>query len=181
MVNSQRTEFGAICRNLRKGRGLRLRQVAEILGVALSTYGNVESSKYRIVGESKASALATFYRLPAPDRDRLMAAWSATPLSPFSEKRQERFEKLKQSRKLAKLVPALKLSLCEVLGMHIGLMDDDKICVCDFGGEPCEVCKGLTTLELDTFSTKDHALLQLTKLQDKLEAARAAAQNGAKP
>lgn len=176
MDNNPELVFRVMLRDLRKRRGLKLRQVAEVIGVAPSTYGNAESSAFRVFGEGKAAAVADFYRLTGSDRESFMSAWAATKLSPFSEKRREIWHANNERRSAARRLPKLELAMAELLGVHIGAMDDDKICVCDFGNV-CEVCAALELLGLDRFSTRDHAIDQIAKLQEKL----AAAQNGAKP
>lgn len=176
MEYHRRTPFGARCRELRISRHLKQRQVAEAIGIAGSTYGNLESAAHRVIAGDKAVALADFHKLAASDREVFLALWEATPLSGFTLKRRERWRTLNERRSLAKRVPALELSLCLVLGVHIGLTDSDKVCVCQpFGGDPCEVCEALTVLGLDTYTTREVAIDQLSKLQGKLEAARAAA------
>lgn len=162
-------------------RNLKLRQVAEAINISASTYGNLESSPHRVVSANKAAAIADFYRLTPPDRDALMRMWEATPLSEFSERRREKWKIQNERRSLARRVPRLEYALCLLAGMHIGLQDDDKVCVCELDSDPCEVCEALSALGLDAYSTKDHAIAQLAALQGKLEAARAEAQNGAAP
>lgn len=169
---------------------MKLRNVAEILGVAVQTISNIECAPHRVVGEHKAIVLAEMFRLgpnTVPDRGSFMAAWEATPISRFSADRAERFKKLNEGRNARRRQPRLEYALCCLAGMHIGMVEDDaRICVCEIGpqgriGDPCEVCEALSVLGLDTYSTREHAIDQLATLQGKLEAARAAAQNGATP
>lgn len=182
MESHQRTAFGARCRELRMARNLKLRQVAEAIGISHSTYGNVESSKFRVVSMTKACSLADFFKLTGPDRVSFLTMWEETPLSKFSEERRAKWRVQNEGRNARRLVPRLQYALCCLAGMHVGMVEDEtRICVCEIGGDPCEVCEALSVLGLDAYSTREHAINQLAALQGKLEAARAAAQSGATP
>jgi len=111
MDQSIRSEFAAICRNLRIERALKQRQVAEAIGVKLATYGNLESSRFKVISDRRAEALSGFYGLSAEDHERLMLASAACPLSPGGEIRRATWAKLNTQRSKAKNHDALKLAL----------------------------------------------------------------------
>ena len=121
----------------------------------------------------------SLYQLPPTGASALLEAWDRCPLSPYGERQRQKWDKRNVMRSKSKMYDVLRVCLTEVLGVHIGAMDDDKICVCDFDNV-CEVCASLEALGLDRYSTRDHAITQLAALQGKLETARAAAQNGAR-
>ncbi|SRR6266568_2122555 len=171
-----KSDFAMMCRELRVQKGLKQREVAERIGVKTSTYGNIECSEFKVIRAERVSRLIALYQL-APDRaSAFSAAWARCPLSPYGEKQRKTWETRNKQRSKAKNHDRMQWSLCLVLGVHIGLTDSDKVCVCQpFGGDPCEVCEALTVLGLDTYTTREVAIDQLSKLQGKLEAARAAA------
>lgn len=177
--SSKRTQFGAKCRELRQRRGLKLRQVAEAIGLSTSTYGNIESSGFRVVGRDRANLIANFHRLDDADRESLLALWEATPLSKFAEGRKEKWREQNERRSAARMLPKMRIALCELAGVHVGAVPEDQICACvhEFAEDSvCEVCTSLELLGLDRFSgDRARTINQLAALQDKLEAERAAA------
>lgn len=184
-LSREKPEFAILCRNLRVNHKpyLKQREVAKAIGIAPSTYGNVESSMYMVVGQSAAHRIANFYELNGPDRDHLLAAWRKLPLSPYGEKRKKEFSRRNAMRSKAKLADKLKRSLAECLGLMLpqfSEVNEGKVCACAFDSdELCEVCMALDNLGLDTYTTLDKAISDIAGLQSKLEAERA--QNGATP
>jgi transcriptional regulator with XRE-family HTH domain len=174
-----RSEFGNLCRDLRIAHGLKQREVASGIGISPGAYGNLESSPFKVVRKDKAKKIAELYRLDVKASSDLMAAWERCPLSEGGEKRRAIWQQKNAQRSKAKRHDALEVALCEMLGVHIGAMDEDKICVCEFAGDPCEVCAALGVLGLDPYSTRDNAITQLAKLQEKLVAKRDAAKETA--
>lgn len=173
-----------MCRDLRLKNRYKQREVAVGIGVKPSTYGNLESSRWMVIGEDRARRIADFYHLDRESADRLMAAWAKLPLSPDGEKRKKYYQKRNLQRSKAKHHDRLMRSLAEVLGVYLSEHQTDAgICHCSFDrDEPCEVCMALENLGLDGFTTLARAHEQLAALQDKLEAQRAAAaQSGSPP
>jgi transcriptional regulator with XRE-family HTH domain len=183
MNSHQKSDFAVMCRDLRIRKGLKQREVAEHLGVRPSTYGNVESSPHKVIRREKAIRLAELYRLPPTGAAELLAAWDRCPLSAYSVRQRAHWEKRNLHRSKAKMHDRLQIALCELLGVHIAAVPDEQVCVCvqDFVEDSvCEVCTALELLGLDRFAGSRAATTgQLAALQDKLEAARAAAQKPA--
>lgn len=157
-----------MCRDLRVKHRYKQREVAVGVGVKPSTYGNIESSRWMVVGEEGAKRIADFYRLDSASRVSLLEAWARLALSPGGEKRREYYARLNQKRSKAKHHDRLKRSLCEVLGL---LLPDyqQPVCACSFDREEaCEVCMAFENLGLPPFTTMPKAIQDLAKLQDKL-------------
>lgn len=178
-----------MCRELRRNDGFgsdprrryfKQREVAESIGVATSTYGNIESSRYMVVGEPGAKKLATFYGLTGPDREKFLAAWRKLPLSKHGEKRRKEFARRNSQRSKSKHHDLLMISLAEVLGLMFSVAPDpDTLCHCQLeldgvtrAGPLCEICLALDNLGLPPYSTSASTIAGLAVLQDKLEAAR---------
>src|ERR1051325_9940880 len=64
MSSQHQSDFGRMCRALRVQKGLKQREVAVAMGIKLSTYGNVESSRWKVVNRARAARLRAFYRRP---------------------------------------------------------------------------------------------------------------------
>lgn len=175
MTTPQKTEFGKMVRDLRIAAGLRQRQCAEGIGIKPSTYANIESSTFRVIGEERARRIAEFYKLGPERTAELMAAWEATPLSPFAAKRKEGWDRRNRMRYKAKHHDRVFGSLVEVLGMLIMTTPEDQVCSCELDGNLCPVCAALDHVGLSGFDTQDKTLDRLARLTDKL-AARAAAE-----
>jgi transcriptional regulator with XRE-family HTH domain len=175
MDHSEKPEFARLCRELRVNHQpyLKQRQVAEALGVAVSTYGNLESSRFMVVGRASAERLAKFYRLDPGSAGNLIRAWERLPLSPHGEKRRKIFARRASQRSKAKHHDVLMVSLCEVLGAVLPMLPPDQICACDITST-CEVCTALEHLGLEPFTTPEVVIEQLAKLGDQLEAKAAA-------
>lgn len=183
-----RSEFGNICRELRVAKSLKHRDISIVIGVAVSTYSNVESAPHVIVRRDRALKLADFHGLVDEPRARFLAAYDALPLSEFGIKQRERWSKMNVRRSKARHHDALQLSLVEMISLSLSVAPDpDTLCACDFVGgtiddptRPCELCAALDALGLPMFTTKERAIDDLAKLSVKLEAERVK-QNGVTP
>lgn len=177
-----------MCRSLRLENRLKQRQVAEALGITPGAYGNTESSPFKVIGVDKVNKLISLYRLgerTIPRAVDLMAAWQAVPLSAYGEKQRKSWERRNRMRSKAKHHDRLRRSLAEILGLLLSVYIDENYtgaCKCDFGDEElCEVCMALDNLGLDTYTDLNKAISDIAGLQTKMDAERAAAQNGATP
>lgn len=160
-----------MCRNLRISRNFRQRRVAEAIGVKTSTYANLESSPYRVVGIEKAERIAEFYNLDQAARDELVARWSKTELSEFGKQSRERWEKRNAQRSKAKRAAALERCLIDVLAVLFANTnsDDVELCLCTFGEPLCEVCAALAILGAPAYTTLEAAVENLAALQRRIE------------
>lgn len=149
---------------------LKQREVAKGIGVANATYGNVESSRWMVVGEQGARRIAKFYRLDRDQTDALLKAWRELPISKEGKKRREVYAKKNAQRSKSKHHDKLMLSLCEVLGLLLPMVPEERICACDLTST-CEVCAALENIGLTTFTNLPATIDALAKLQGKLELA----------
>jgi transcriptional regulator with XRE-family HTH domain len=172
MNSKPHSDFGRMCRSLRVQRALRQREVAAAMGIKLSTYGNVESSPWKVVNREKATRLVALYTLPPDEAAALLDAWDRCPLSPGGEKRRDKWAKANALRNKAKGYDGLKLSVVELLGLHLMAMPDAEVCVCD-AAMVCSVCAALERVGLDRFTplARDRILARLITLQQELLAA----------
>ena len=160
-----------MCKQLRQLAGLKHREVAAAIGVAVSTYGNVESSPHKVINRQRATKLIELYRLPPPKAAELLAKWDACPLSPFGQNRQKYWEKRNKLRNKAKNHDRLKYGLVELLGIILMDRPDDLICECAPDGTKCTVCYSLEAVGANSpFTPADRAkiLLELAKIRDRL-------------
>lgn len=176
-MSSHHSQFGQLCRALRVAANLKQRQVAEAIGIAASTYANLESSPWKVIQRSRMERLAELYQLGPDNRARLVAAWEATPLSPFGERNRARWEKRRQQRSKLKHYDRMRLSLVECLVALVDGARGRSLCTCQFGGgtpddpaRSCVICEALENAGLvDGWTDPDNMLKELYKLQEQLE------------
>lgn len=171
MSSNVKSDFAVMCKQLRLVARLKHREVAAALGVAVSTYGNVESSSWKVINRQRATKLIELYSLPPDRAAALLAAWDACPLSPFGEKRKKYWEKRNALRNKARNHDKLKFGLVECLGIILMQNPDDQVCTCDFGGPSCSVCYSLEAVGADspfTPADRDKILAQLSKIRNDL-------------
>lgn len=176
MSANNRSEFAAMCKELRAVAGLKHREVAAAIGCAVSTYGNVESSPYKVISRGKAAKLIELYRLSPERTAELLTKWDACPLSPFGQKRAKYWEKRNKLRNKAKNHDPLKFALAECIGIILMDRADDQVCEC-LDGERCTVCYALERIGATspfTPADRDKILAQLAKIREDLMPARQA-------
>lgn len=168
MSTTEKTDFNKMVRALRVSAGLKQREVAVAMGIKDSTYGNVECSPHRVIGIEKVRALAKFYELPESQATVLVAAWEATPLSEFAEKRKPAWDRQNRLRYKARHHDRVFASLAEVLGILIPALPEGQVCSCELDGQLCAVCGALDNLGLAPFESHDKTMAKLAKLADKI-------------
>lgn len=148
-------------------RGLKQREVSAAIGIELSTYGNLESSPFKVISEQRADRLSGFYGLCKEDHEKLMEASRNCPLSPYGQKRREAYAKQNTQRAKAKGHDAMKLALVNLLGAHLMALPDSDLCSCEFGGDVCPTCAALERVGLPPVASapdRDEILKSLTKI-----------------
>jgi transcriptional regulator with XRE-family HTH domain len=176
MSSHTRSAFADLCRNLRIERGLKQREVAAQIGIELSTYGNLESSRFKVISDRRAEKLSKFYGLAGDAHDAFMAASQRCPLSPGGEIRRATWAKRNTQRAKAKSHDALKLALINLLGAHLMALPDSDLCACEFGGAACPTCAALESVGLPPFAAqpdRDVVLQSLTKISSDIGAVSA--------
>lgn len=176
MAEHTRSKFAVMVRELRQEKRYKYREVAKAIGIAVSTYGNVESSPFKVIRRDRAQALAKFYNLDDAVTSKLMKAWEGCPLSEGGEKRAEHWRNASLRRSKIRMHDRLQLACLELCSLVIEYAPDDGICICTFEGvhpsdpdRPCEFCSAMLALGLDRFTTRDAAISQLAALQAKLD------------
>lgn len=143
-----------MCRNLRILNHLKQREVADAIDVKLATYGNVESSQYKVIGVKRLHRLVGFYELDSDRARDLIAAWERCPISPGGEARSAMWAKRNEYRAKARNHDKLKLALAGLVGAWLMALPDAEVCACDFGSV-CPACSALERLGLPTFTPPD--------------------------
>ncbi len=160
-----------MCRELRLERGLKQREVADLIGVKTTTYGNTESSEYKVVNRKRAALIAEVYGLDHHRTTSLLEAWDRCPLSPFGEKRKDYWEKLNRIRNKAKNHDPLKFATVGLLGIVLMDRPDEQACSCAIDGSKCLVCYALERVGATspfTPADRDKILGQLSKISAEL-------------
>lgn len=165
-------------------KNLKQREVASASGIGHSTYGNVESSAFRVVGEKRAQQIAVALKLDPDQTTELMAAWERTPLSEYSAKRRETWARRNALRNKSKNHDRLFQAMSDLVALTISIAPKDaELCACGLDGKlegdssrSCEICEALFALGLPAFTTGDAVMSQLAELQNKMDAARAKAE-----
>jgi len=186
-VTEDKPEFLTMVRSLRVAAELKQRQVAEGIGVAVSTYGNIECTPHKIVSVDKVKKLAQFYQLDTADTDRLIAAWSELPISEYSAKQRERWAKQNSKRGKARAYDRLRLSVVELAGALVTEFGEEACTCLPEGGtaqdpnQACEFCEVLEQVGAGKWTTLAEVSERLVALQSQLEAERdAKAEHAAK-
>lgn len=180
-----KSDFAKLCRENRMRTRFKQREIAEKIGIKTSTYGNVESSPFRIIREDRADALGALFGLSEADHNRFMAAFRKLPLSEYGEKQRDVWKRKNAQRNRAKLCLRVQIALVEVLSMLLASVPDPgSLCSCSFErADTCEICAALEVLGLPPYTTVERAAAQLERLATKLTAERmaerAASENGA--
>lgn len=141
---------------MRKVNNLKLRQVAEAIGLKVSSYSNAESSNMKRMSESKVRALAGLYRLGGQETEALIELWREQPVSEYSQRQRDRWAERNARRNKARMADRLALSLVEILTAYLSDQDPataDRLCTCpevDLMNDvtidtyvDCEVCTAL--------------------------------------
>lgn len=170
MGSLPRSDFAKKCRDLRISKHLKQREVAAIIGVALSTVGNIECSPYKVINRKKALMLATHYKLVGDELREFVAMWEACPLSPHGEGRKEYWKKRNALKSKAKNHDPMKCGLVEAIGIILMDRADDDVCFCT-QDEMCTVCYSLGRLGATspyTQADREKILAQLARMRDEL-------------
>jgi len=151
---------------------MKQREVAKVLGVAISTAGNIEYSPFKVIDRRKAVILADHYKLRGAQQADFMAAWEECPLSPDGQKRKEYWKKRNALRSKAKNHDPIKYGLVECLGIIITDRPDNQVCTCDESDvRRCIVCYALErvgAISPFTPADRDQILSQLAKAREEL-------------
>lgn len=170
MGSLPRSDFAKKCRELRVAKHLKQREVAAIIGVAVSTVGNLECSPYKVINRKKAFMLATHYRLTGEALSEFIGMWEACPLSPHGEERKEYWKRRNALKSKAKNHDPMKCGLVEAIGIILMDRSEADICSCD-ESEVCTVCYSLGRIGATTPYTaadREKILGQLAKMREEL-------------
>lgn len=146
-----------MARQLRITHGLKQREVATAIGVQPSTYGNLESSPYKIIRRERVDDMARLYKLDKDQYSELIAAWDRAPISDYSAKQRKGWEKRNEARSKGKQLEIVKLALCDVidwLASSAAVGEPvEAACDCrppdpfmDEDGRTCELCLAMHAL-----------------------------------
>jgi transcriptional regulator with XRE-family HTH domain len=171
-----------MCYGLRTSRRLKLREVANGIGVSTSTYGNVESRPHRVISDERVAKLADFYRLGPVEKKKLLDLAAQLPLSGYTERQRELWAKKNQMRSKAKRFDLMFEALDNLVCMFAA---EGKPCTCtpatpgDFDEEPrpgvtCPACQAMQAMGIaEGYGDPVLALQRIAKLHDRLESAAA--------
>jgi transcriptional regulator with XRE-family HTH domain len=188
METNERARFPATITELRKGAGLKQREIAEYLGIKTNSYGNVEANNHKTMSIDRVRKLARFYQLDETRTADLIAAWEELPQSPFSQNMAPVYARRRETR--AKLAEADRMRLALVEVASLALMESvhnpaaipqrpgAHLCTCDPNGgttdnpaRSCELCNALQLLGMTGFTTYMDVIEKLAALQESMEPA----------
>lgn len=164
-----------MCRELRVAARLKQREVAARIGVALSTYGNVESNPHKTIRRERAERIARLYELDEAVTAQLLAAWEAQPVTEYSQKNRDSWATKNAARSKAKNHDRIKLALLEMATLLItNVADPGALCACpaevdmfaDESSGQCELCNALRLLGLTGWTTMDDVIARLAAVQE---------------
>lgn len=187
MSISEKLEFPRLCRHYRMHNNLKLKDVAESIG--LRSYANAEYNNHKTVRIDKVHALARLYQLGPTETQQLVAAWEALPVSEYSQKQRDKWDKRNAQRSKAKAHDTLWRAAVEAFGIVAGIMFDEQwspekcasLCACDKspGVHPpsanhpslrCEFCTCLEVLGMpEGWTDLETVTAKLAEHQDKMD------------
>src|SRR5882762_8687714 len=178
MNSSQKSDFGIMSRSYRIEKAMKQREVAQAIGVKLSTYGNVESASHRVISAERAQRLAATFQLEGEKRAEFLSAWERTPLSEYSLKQREYWKKSNSLRSKSKGYDRIFQAMTDLVALTVTAAEQPAgwaLCACGLDGKlegdpsrSCEMCEALFALGLPAFTTGDAVMSQLAELQDKI-------------
>jgi hypothetical protein len=179
MEPPRKSEFAVLCKTLREAaspRKLKHREVAAAIGIKTSTYGNVETSPYKVLGRDRVERLAELFGLEGAERAAFIAVWERCPLSPWGLRRRAHFERQRARRSISRHYPRLKLALIETLSLLLGVAQGRSLCTCLFGGgtvydtrRNCEFCEAVEALGIPPNLDETRLYERLAMLAEELE------------
>jgi transcriptional regulator with XRE-family HTH domain len=164
-----------MCRELRVNARLKQREVAARIGIAVSSYGNVESNPHKTIRRERAERIGKLYELSAAMQAQLMAAWEAQPVTEYSQKQRESWSSKHSTRSKVKNHDRMKLGLLEMTTLLItNVADPGALCTCsevdmfaeDSSGQQCELCDALRLLGLTGWTTMEEVVAKLAAVQE---------------
>lgn len=165
-----------LCKAYRLEKGLKHAQVAAAIGIAVTTYGNVESGPWKVISRARAERLATLYQLGDEFRANLLGAWERCPLSRYGEKRRAAWERMRVRRSKLKHYDRMKLSLVEAVSLVLSHVHGRSPCTCMFGGgteydatRNCEFCEALESLGIPADLDAPRLYERLARMAEELE------------
>lgn len=190
MGRVQRTPKGPfqdMCFELRTRHRLRHKHTAEAMGVAVSTAGNVEYSRFRVVSDEKAAKLADLYKLgpnTTPTRAAFMAASAALPISEYTQAQREDWKRRNLVRSKSRRFDMMLEAIDDIVCM---LGAEGRPCTCtpelpgDFDVEPtpatvCPLCKAMQAMGIpEGYSSPDLAFARIAQFHETRKASAKAA------
>lgn len=168
IVTTEKMKFPKMVRDLRVAGRYRQREIAEAIGIAQSSYGNLESLNRITCRVDKVERLALFYGLPQDKANELIAAYRELPRDAFQQRKLDKLNAARAARSKSKQFDGMRKALVDMLGLLIAVAPDpETLCACEPGSDDrCEVCFALAELGLQPWTNSTDALAQLAALQD---------------
>lgn len=173
-----------MCRELRFAARLKQREVAARVGIAASTYGNLESNPHKTIRRERAERIGKAFGLDEAMQAQLMAAWEAQPVTEYSLRQRESWAVKNAARSKVKGYDRMKLSLLEVTTLLISMVaEPNSLCACggpkepssdmfdepdSSGQQPCELCDALKLLGLTGWTNLQDVTDRLAAVQEKM-------------
>jgi transcriptional regulator with XRE-family HTH domain len=157
MSSQGKCDFAVMARSLRILHRKKQREVAAAIGIQPSTYGNLESSSFKIVRRERVDDLSRLYKLDAAQHEALVAAWEAAPISEYSKKQRDGWAKRNEARSKGRRLDMVQAALCDLLDAIVSsaAMGEPcpSTCACvapdafvDEPGRTCELCSAFHAL-----------------------------------
>lgn len=167
-----------MCRDLRVSKNWSQAEMGIRSG--LKSYSNVEYNNHKTIRLERVHAIARVHELNEADTARLVAAWEALPVSEYSQKQRQAWDKRNAARAKSRGYDEARRCVIELFGVALMVAFDlnttlDRWCTCLPGGGSaqsttrlCEICNALTFLGLPRWTDTDTAVTGIGKLQDEL-------------
>ncbi len=152
-------------------------------GVAATTYGNVESSAYKVISRPRAERIASHYKLPSAQREEFLDAWERCPLSEYGERRRAMWGRRNALRAKVKHLDVVLAAFLEYISLTIPYLPEGAQCRCEFGGgtawDPtrnCDLCVALEAVGIpEGWSGKLKTQRRISEVVHAMDAKAAAA------
>ncbi len=153
--------YGQMLRAIRMGKGYTQKRFAEVLGIAPSTVGNMESYSHRVMRRDRLERALRTIDLDAASSERILAAFDEAPESEYAQKRRDYYAKMRTQRRAVKSATTIAAALLRMLELRLL---EEASCECS-DGFVCELCQGMRALGVDGWQTSAHDDLDRVRVE----------------
>jgi transcriptional regulator with XRE-family HTH domain len=172
MSSNRGNQYGQMVRDARIRLKYTQRELGELVGVKPSTIANLESSPFRVVRRDRLERVCARLSMGDEERDRVLAAFDAAPISDFQKRQREKWAKMREDRKAVKASTSLRDALIGLLALVASCGESIAECACAATTpEACELCEAMRAVGLERWESAEAADASIAGLSTPVEKA----------